>query len=447
MGSIDIFTPAEKAIEVLRRLEVDFFDVVVVYSRCLSINIFGRGIKEANSKVNVGLSVRVFKNKGLGVAYTQSLDENDVEETARRAVKYARVAQPNPHFKGIPGPSKAKNIQELCDEEIVNLTLEDASRIPRDMINACESVRSGGMYRGGFNARYTKLRLVTSTGVDIEDDKTVASASIQSVYRSGGDVGSSYEFDYSVYLSDINPQLVGRRAAGKAVEQFGSKKIKSEVLPLILLPEASSTLFMSLFSALSGEEAVKGRTFASNLLGKQVAPENLEVIDDGTIPRAVASSTYDGEGVPRRAVEVIKAGTILTFLHNSYSAGIMNVESTGHAIRDGYKGYISAGPSNVRVKPGDSTLNEILEETRRGILVTSASFSPNMVSGEISTTVDEGFLIENGKKAFPVKNLMIGGNVLDLLKCIDLISKEGRVFGGGHFFPAIRIKEAKLSGE
>ncbi|MEM2320266.1 MAG: TldD/PmbA family protein [Candidatus Bathyarchaeia archaeon] len=445
--NIDLYTPVERAMRALSELNVDFYDVVAVYSKSIEVSIFGRGIKEASSKVDVGLGVRAFKNKGLGVAYTQSLDESDVRETVKRAVKYAQVAQPDPYFKGIPGPSKAQKVPGLCDGEVIELTLEDASRISRNMIDACESIRRGGVYRGGFQAKHLMFHLSTSTGVDIDDEKTIVSAYIQPVYREDDDVGSSYEFDYGVRLSSIDPYIIGQKAAKKAIEQFGSKKIKSETLPLILLPEVSSTLFMSLLSALSGERAVKGRTFASNLLGKQVAPENLEIIDDGTIPRAVASSTYDGEGVPRRPVKVIEASVVLTFLHNSYSAGIMNVESTGHAVRDGYKGYVDAGPSNVRVKPGDSTLNEIIHETRKGILIVNASISPNIVSGELSTTVDEGFLIEGGEKSFPVKNLMVGGHILEILRGIDLVSKEGRVFGGGHFFPAIRIREAKISGE
>ncbi|MBS7605487.1 MAG: TldD/PmbA family protein [Candidatus Bathyarchaeia archaeon] len=447
MESLDLSAPAEKAIQLLRGLNLDFYDVVAVYSKTIRINIFGRSIKEAISKVNVGLGVRVFKNKGLGVAYSQSLDERDIEETVKKAAKYARVAQPDPYFKGLPGPVKAQEVSGLCDKEIINLTLEDASKIPRDMVDACESVRRGGMYYGEFSANYSKFCLLVSTGIDIESEKTVASAYIQPVYRNGDDVGSSYEFDYSVCLSNIDPYWIGRKAAEKAIEQFGSRKIKSGVLPLILLPEASSTLFRNMLSALSGERAVKGRTFASNLLGKQIAPENLKIIDDGTIPGAVASSTYDGEGVPKRLVKVIENGTVLTFLHNSYSAGIMNIESTGHAIRNGYRGNIDAGPSNIRVKPGDCTLDEIIKETKKGILVANASFTPNIVSGEISTTIDEGFLIENGEKVFPVKNLMIGGHILEFLKNIDLISKEGRVFGGGHFFPAIRVREAKISGE
>ncbi|MCX8170685.1 MAG: TldD/PmbA family protein [Candidatus Bathyarchaeota archaeon] len=447
MSGVDIFTPVEKAARLLSKLDVDFYDVFASFSRTLSISILGRGIREAYSRVDVGIGVRVFKNKGMGVAFSQSLEDTDVEATVKKAVGFARAAQPDPYFKGIPGPSKAPEVSGLCDSAIVHLTLEEAGGFSKEMIDAAERVRGGATFFGGFGASHARGYLVASTGVAVEVEKTLASAYIQPIYREGGDVGSSYEFDYAVSLSEIDPHWIGRQAAEKAIAQFGSRRIESGFLPLILLPEASASLFSSLLSALSGEAAAKGRTFASNTLGKQIGPEDLEVLDDGTIPGAIASSTYDGEGVPKKPLRVVEKGRVLSFLHNSYSAGIMNVKSTGHAIRGGYSGNVGAGPSNIRVKPGDSALDEIISETKRGILVQNASFSPNMVSGEFSTTIDEGFLVEDGVKKHPVKNLMAGGHILDLFKNIEMISKEGRTFGKGHFFPAVKIKDVKLSGK
>jgi PmbA protein len=447
MEKIDLVTPVERAVRILSGLDIDFYDAVASYSRSLSVNIMGKGVKEASAQIDVGIGVRVFKNKGMGIAYSQSLDDADVEAVVNQAVSFARVSQPDPYFKSIPGPSKVPEVSDLCDEEIVNLTLEDAGRIPKVMIDAAESVRSGAMYLGGFGANHSRAYLMTSTGVFIESEKTSASAYLQPVYREGDDVGSSYEFDFAISLSDIDFHKVGKRAAEKAIEQFGSRKVESGSLPLILSPESSSSLFSTLLFALSGESAVKGRTFASGLLCKQIAPEILEVEDDGTIPGAIASSTYDGEGVPKRPLNVVSRGRVMTFLHNSYSAGIMNIESTGHAIRGGYRGQVGAGPSNIKVKPGDSSLEEMITETKKGILAINASFSPNMVSGEFSTTIDEGFLIENGEKKHPVKNLMAGGHILDLYRNIELISKEGRIFGKGFFFPSIKIRQVKLSGK
>jgi PmbA protein len=447
MQKINVVTPVEKAIRLLSRLNLDFFDVYAAYSRSLSIGILGKGIKESMSRTDLGLGVRAYKNKGLGVAFSQSLKAEDVETTVQRAATFASVAQPDPYFKGMPGPSKAAEVPGLCDSEIVVLTLDEAGSLAKRMIKAVEDVCRGAMYSGGLGAGHLKGYLMVSTGVSVEVEKTSISASIVPTYRKGDDIGSSGEFDYAISLAEMDFEKIGRQAAEKAVAQFGSKQVESGNLPIILTPESASSLAFGLLGAISGESAAKGRTFASGCLGQQVAPSVLGIVDDGTIPGAIASGAFDGEGTPRKRVEVVSKGVVKTFLHNYYSAGIMGTETTGHAARGGYGGYVGVGPTNIQVEHGDSTMDEMVAETKKGILATNAGFSPNFASGEFSSTIDEGFLIENGEKKHPVKNLMAGGHVLELFHCIELISKEGRTFGKGHFFPYVKLKEVKLAGK
>ncbi|MEM3041428.1 MAG: TldD/PmbA family protein [Nitrososphaerota archaeon] len=447
MEEVDLATPVQKAIRLVSVADLDVFDVYATYVRTLSIDIFGKGIKEARSRTDFGIGIRAYKNKGLGVAFSQSLDPSDIETTVHQAVGFARVAQPDPYFKGIPGPSEAPEVSNLCDREIASLSLVKAGELAKRMIDGIEGVCSGAVYFGGVSASHSRSYLMTSTGVHVETEKTFISASIAPTYRREDDVGSSYEYDYATSLAEINFDEIGRGAAEKALEQFGSKRVESGSLPIILSPDSAGSLITSLMVAISGEAAVKERTFASGCLGKQVAPEILEVMDDGTIDGAIASSAYDGEGVPRKPIKVIGKGTILTFLHNSYSAGIASVETTGHAWRAGYRGPVGAGPTNIRVTPGDSSLDEMVAETKKGILATDAGFHPNFVSGDFSSTIDEGFLIEGGEKKHPVKNLMAGGHILELFSNIELISREGRTIGKGHFFPAIKISQIRLAGK
>jgi len=447
MDEVDLATPVEKAVRLLSTLDLDVFDVFAAYSRSLSIDILGKGTKEARSRADLGLGVRAYKNKGLGVAFSQSLKAADVETTIHRAAGFARVAQADPYFKGIPGPSEAPEVPDLCDGEIVALSLGEAGGLARRMLDAVEGVRSGAMYSGGMGVGYSRGLLMTSTGVFVESERTSISAFIGPTYREGGDVGSSYEFDYARSLAEMDFEKIGKKAAEKALKQFGSERVESGTLPVILTPESTSSFIFGLMGAISGESVVKGRTFASGCLGKQIAPEILEVDDDGTIPGAIASSAYDGEGVPRKPTSVVSKGTIETFLHNTYSAGIAGVETTGHAARGGYGGNVGAGPSNIRVKPGDSSLDEMIADVKRGILGVHVGGGVNQVSGEFSTTIDEGFLIEDGERKHPVKNLMAGGHILDVYKSIELISEEGRTFGKGHFFPAVKIGQMKLSGK
>jgi len=444
---MDLITPVEKATRLLSQKDLDFYEAFASHSRSVRVTILGKGIKDTGSSVDLGMGVRAYRDKGLGTAYSQSLDPADVERTVATATAYARVAQPDPFFKGIPAAPKAPDVRFLFDQEVTDLGIESVSGFAKEMMDAVRDVRPGPMCEGGVSVGSTSSYLMTSTGVSVEDERTVLSGSISATYRQGEDIGSSSEFEYGVSLADVDFGWVGKRAGQKAVEQFGSRRVGSAVLPMILVPEAASSVFFGLMMAISGEQVVKGRTFASGLLGKRIAPDWMEVCDDGRIAGAVSSATYDGEGVPTKMVSVVTAGILSTFLHNSYSAGIAGVETNGHAQRAGYGVYVGAGPTNVVVKAGQSSLDEMIVETKKGVLVTSADFTPSPVTGEFSSTIDEGFLVENGEKRHAVKNLMAGGHILDLCRNTDMMSKEGRTFGKGHFFPSMRISTIRFSGD
>jgi len=443
---LDLVAPAERAFRRLSTRGIDFYEVCAVYSRSLDVSLLGKGVKDADSSVDVGLGIRAFKHGGRGGAFSQSLDPGDVEVVVERAVSFAMASQPDPHFKDIPGPAEAPEVEGLCDKNVVGMSLEQLSEHAKEVVEAPEEVRKAGKYEGSVGASHMRSFLMTSTGVSFESEKTLVSAWIAPTYRDGEDVGSSHEFDYGVSISDIDLVKVGRKAAEKAVAQFGARRMEGGVLPAVLAPEAASSLFSGLLFALSGEAAAKGRTFASNLVGEQIAPETVGIGDDGTIPGAISSAAYDGEGVPTRPTTILRGGEVLTLLHNSYSAGIAGVGTNGHAHRGSYGLSVGAGPMNTRVNPGDSSMQEMVVETKRGILVTGASFHPNMVSGEFSSTIDEGFLIENGEKKHPIKNMMVGGHILDLYRDVELISKEGRTIGKGYFYPAVKIGQMKLAG-
>jgi PmbA protein len=446
MEKIDLVTPVEKAFNRLATLDLDFFDIFSTHSQSLNIEFFGKGIKEAKALTDLGLGVRAFKNKGLGLAFTQSLDLKDVINMVDQAAVFARVAQSDPNFKGIPGPSSAPEVPELVDNKIKDLTLDEAVGLAEEMLIAVDNIKPGALFDGGLHTGLSQGYLATSTGVLVETKKTSIFASIAPTYRKGNDVGSSVEHDSAVSLREINFYNIGTKSATKALDHFGSKRVKSGLLPTIFTPDSAGLLVGGLMSAITGESVVKGRTFASDLLGCKVAPTILEVDDNGTVPGAIGSSTFDGEGVPRKFTKVISEGRIQTFLHNSYSAGIAGVESTGHATRGGYSGNIGVGTSNVKVKPGDSSLNEMLNETKKGLLIIRASLSPNIVTGDFSSTIHEGFLIENGERVHSTKNIMIGGNILELCKGIELISKEGRTIGKGNFVPAIKVNKLRIAG-
>jgi predicted Zn-dependent protease len=87
----------------------------------------------------------------------------------------------------------------------------------------------------------------------------------------------------------------------------------------------------------------------------------------------------------------------------------------------------------------------MIKDMKRGLLVLSVGVQPNMASGDVSGPIDFGFMIEEGEKAYPLKNTMLGFNILELLKNIDAVSKDYREEPGVKM-PAIRVKNLRVGG-
>ena len=192
----------------------------------------------------------------------------------------------------------------------------------------------------------------------------------------------------------------------------------------------------------------KNRSPWKDKIGQQVASENFNLIDDGTLEAGFRTRPFDDEGIATRKTPVVENGVLKGFLYDTYTANKEGKESTGNAFRS-YNSVPLPAPSNLLLKPGDAEREEIIEETKKGLLVvdTIGEWLSNPVSGEMSATVVVGYLIENGEIKKPVKGIMISGNFHHIIKQeIELIGKDITNIGG-IYAPTIKIREMTIAGK
>ena len=128
------------------------------------------------------------------------------------------------------------------------------------------------------------------------------------------------------------------------------------------------------------------------------------------MPHGLASGTHDGEGARRKEVVIFDEGRFTAMLHNSYTANKAKARNTGHATRGG-----GISPTNVFIRLGTKTAEEIIAETDEALYINMGSLAIHSTSGDISTSVDFGYKIENGRLAYPVANAMVAGHIFDVL--------------------------------
>lgn len=246
------------------------------------------------------------------------------------------------------------------------------------------------------------------------------------------------DYSYSVhrdFAKLLSPEQVGREAAAETVARLDARQVPTEKVPVIFRADIASSLFGHLVSAISGGSIYRQSSFLLDKLGQRILPEHLNIIERPHLRQGLASSPFDAEGVKTRDLAVIEQGVLTSWLLTSYSARKLGLASTGHA----------GGIHNWLVQHGEQDLAALCQQMGRGLLVTELmGQGVNTVTGDYSRGA-AGFWVENGEIQFPVAEVTIAGNLLDMFQRIVAIGKDVDVRGGVQT-GSVLIESMQLAG-
>jgi PmbA protein len=169
------------------------------------------------------------------------------------------------------------------------------------------------------------------------------------------------------------------------------------------------------------------------------------LIDDGTIPAALGSKPFDGEGVSTSKKVIVENGMLRSYLLDSYSGRKLGFPSTGNAARSVGEPP-SVAPTNFYLTPGGSAPEDIIRSVAEGFYVTDLiGFGVNLVTGDYSRGAS-GLWIESGELAYPVEEVTIAGNLKEMLLGIEMVGNDlelrNRISA-----PTIKISRMTVAGE
>ena len=121
------------------------------------------------------------------------------------------------------------------------------------------------------------------------------------------------------------------QASGETVSVArGARKVATQKVPVVFDPSTAASLLGHVCSAVSGSALYRGASFLLNCLDTRIAPETVTIYDDGTLPGALGSKPFDGEGIPTRRTTVVEQGLLRSYLLDTYTARKLGQRSTGN---------------------------------------------------------------------------------------------------------------------
>lgn len=378
----------------------------------------------------------------LGVADTHSTDAASVRRAAEDAVAIARVTPPDPDFPGLTQPSGIPE-RDTYDEGTAHAT--PAARA--DSVKLALAEFAADMEGAGYIETSADEVLVASTaGVRAYGVTTRASMSVLAMTPDS----SGYAEIIERRLSALDPASIGARAVRKAELGRRPQPIEPGAYTVVLEPAATSTLMQFLSYLGFGAKAfLEERSFMAGRIGERIVSERITIMDDPLAPDSLGLP-FDFEGTPATRVTLIDRGVAADVVWDRTTAKRAGRASTGH----GFPPPNPDGPFplNLRMEPGDESLDDIVAGMERGLLVTRFHYS-NVVNEKETVltgmTRDGTFLVEDGKLVHGVRNLRYTQNALEALSNVETVGDTAEIsselFFGGSRAPALRIKGFKFS--
>ncbi|MEM3536774.1 MAG: TldD/PmbA family protein [Candidatus Bathyarchaeia archaeon] len=379
-----------------------------------------------------GVAIKVILNKKISTVQVNTLEEKEIEKAVEQAVKIAKASPPNKEFKSLPEPEKWTPIKGALDKETASCEPKYRAEKVKEAIETAHAKSSSvRAVAGYFSTGSLAYAVANSLGLSAWAEMSIAYMKTTVISQSGASEGFGTAEKYSRTVKDVKPSLLAADAAEKSVKSLNPVKLEPGEYEVVLSPLAVSALMMYMgyigFSAVPYQD---GQSFVKYCLNQQVFDSKLTVRDDARNPKTLYALPIDGEGVPKKALDLINKGVVSenSICYNSFTAGKENKKSTGHALPPigAYYGERPM-PFNVIVEAGDATLDEAISETKYGLFITTFHYvNPVEPTKAILTglTRDGTFLIEKGEISKPIVNMRFTDSMLSAFKDIPMIGKD-----------------------
>jgi PmbA protein len=424
----------------------DAAEAVGAERRALSITVRNGDLEEVEREESRDLGLRVFIGRRQA-----SVSGSDISAEARaklvaRAVAMARLAPEDP-YAGLADPQNLARAPlpdlDLYDSaEPDPQALEAQARQAEDAARAVPKVTNSDGGSAAWSAG--QWRIVTSAGFSGLHRASSFSLSASAIAGDADGMETGYEGRSVRWQGDLpGAEAIGAEAGRRAAGRLGGRKIASTTAPVIFENRLAASLLSPLVGAISGPSIARGTSFLKDRLGQPVFAKGINVTDDPHRPRGLGSSPFDDEGVANRARKVIDDGVLTTWLLNSSSARQLGLATTGHASR-GLAGPPGVGPTNLTLEPGTRSRAELMADAGAGLLVTSM-FGPSLNGNTGDWSVGcSGLWFEGGEIAYPVNEITVAGNLIDLYA--RLVPGSDLEIRGSSNAPSILIDALAIAG-
>lgn len=425
---------ADKTEEILKEKHVGMACFTVSASEMREFNVEGGEFSLFRTLYDNELSITAYKDQKKGAVSINRLEETAIRDAVDTCLKSAESGVADSNHAIAPKQENEVFRQGVYEPDIDRLFerarewMEDVKeQFPKIMVHdiVVSHTKRHSVYRntnGTEFETYSGEYAVSFGFAGHEGDQTTSlcgsyftTDSLEKPFMSMGSVKKD--------LQDAQDQL-------KTVSLTG--KLEGTV---ILTPECLSEFLYGIIGNYVSDNAVLEKTSIwLNKLNEKVADERITILSAPFDERILCGQRYTQEGFKAQNYELIKDGVLKSFMLSLYVANKTGLE---RAKNTSY---------NLIIEGGETPYEEMVKSVKNGIIVGGFSGGQPSINGDFSGVAKNSFLIEDGEIKGAVNEVMISGNLAELLNHLIAISRE-TVENGSGVLPYMAFSNVVIAGK
>ena len=445
MDKTQVNEKASFLIKKSKKFGADNVDVLYIENTNIDIGCRLKKIEKLERSENSDLGLRFIKNKKQVIVSSNDLTKKSLEELVFKASKMVGAVPKDPYCSIAKGKDLIKKIPNLEIFDNKEPTIKSLKNKVIEAESAGLNVKGVTNSEGaeiGWNK--SKIYLFNSNGLNVSYQSS--NYSIYAVLIAGHSTSMEreYEFASSVFEKDLTKtSLVGKKAGELAVKRLNPKKIKTSKIPVIFAPRVANSFLRHLSSSINGNSITRGTSFLKKKLNKKIFSSDINITDDPLKKRGLQSKPFDGEGLKTKKTQIVKDGELKTWFLDLATAHQLKLKSTAHASR-GISSPPTPSPTNLYFEPGNISPKNLIGNIKKGVYVTElVGSSINLINGDYSRG-GSGFWIDKGEITYPINEITIAGNLIEMFKKMSLANDLE--FKQGLNSPTMLIENMTVAG-
>ena len=408
-----------------------------------SVRMRKGSIEDVESKCYRSVQLRGKVHGKIGSASTSALDEDSIHLLIQGVCESALLIEKEDQDEILP-PDEAYEEVVTYDPELEKFSMEDAMELTR-RLDAAIADNPPGLRPDdtGVGIQSSNKGMMNTLGLDLSQRRNGIIGYVSMIGQEGEASATQAEIAIGHQTRDIDPAMLAGDCRSELLRKLHAVIPASGVYPVVLHGKVASSM-LSVFSGIFSAESVdKGLSLLKGREGEQIASRCVTVMDDPFLPWKTGTTAFDEEGSATRKKEVISEGVLSTLLYNRRTAKKAGRCTTGNSMGEGL-----AGPTNLYIREGQRSLEEIMSGVKDGILVTEVSglhAGANLISGDFSLLA-RGYRIRDGRQEEAVEQFTIAGNFYQTLRDIEEVGNDLKFRVSNIASPSLLISGMSVAG-